>query len=143
MTRLIREGEEHFLIQKAPRERGTPQERRHFNFVHSLMFCPFTRSTVGIEAAHIRINTGIAHKPNWRHVLPIRADIHKSQDALGQKWWGKAGFKVGTDNDPRNWAVRLSEVTGNAAEAEALLWDMAERVNIPFIAACMAKYNLS
>lgn len=114
-------------------ERFSAAERAHFAFLHSLEMCALTQRSDGIEVAHIRINSGMAMKPNWRHTLPLFHAVHADQEKHGHTWWKRAGFEVGTADDPRAWAERLSEVTGDPMAATALLLDMIAKADRPML----------
>ncbi|MBO9477567.1 hypothetical protein J7382_08490 [Shimia sp. R11_0] len=69
--------------------------------------------------------------------------LHISQEAGGADWWGKMGFPIGSENDPRLWAERLAEVTGNPEEADDLLRDMRALASRDFIYSILkAEQNL-
>ncbi|MCG7492445.1 hypothetical protein MHM86_02695 [Thalassobius sp. Cn5-15] len=114
-------------------ERWSTQEKRHFAFLQSLRRCALSGASVELEVAHIRVHTGMALKPHWRHVLPLRHQIHIHQEKSGLDWWEKAGFPIGSDNDPRIWAERLAEATGNPEACDDTLRDMLGQTNRDFI----------
>lgn len=115
------------MIREFPNERWSAAEKRHFSFLHSIGRCALTRRTDGIEIAHIRVHTGMALKPNWRHVLPLTRSVHEAQERAGLHWWGRVGFEIGSDQDPRKWAELLASVAGDVCEAEDVLARMFRR----------------
>ncbi|WP_299933710.1 hypothetical protein [uncultured Pelagimonas sp.] len=119
------------MIHNLPNERWSADEKRHFAFLHSLGRCALTRRTDGIELAHIRMFTGMALKPNWRHVLPLHHTVHAAQERAGADWWGDVGFELDTPQDPRHWAVLLASFTVNRDRegAEDVLMRMFRRSN--------------
>lgn len=117
------------------------KDRKHLDRVRLLPCCLtlWHRSDARNDAAHIRYQTGMARRPPDNHVLPLRHELHLYGEHRIGDFWPRAGFKWGTDNDPRAWAERLHEISGDWEAMEALVRDMAERANLLFIADVMRR----
>lgn len=81
--------------------RTTPEERARYRFLHEVGICAATGRTGEIEVAHLRsgapvfgkVSPGMGAKPAWVWTVPLWAEAHREQHAMGERqFWAARGF---------------------------------------------------
>lgn len=89
---------------------GPYRSKDHLRWVRSLPCC--LTGSWPVEAAHVRLHSGMATKPGDHHALPLRPEIHRVEHRMGGGFWERVAGMSREDARAAAevlWALRHDE----------------------------------